>query len=64
MFTFVAVFKESAEHVYQAGLLMDFIPFFLGIDYNANEAILIGEGKKPTSWTSLSDVAGTYAPCG
>lgn len=64
MFIFFAVFKESAECVYQTGLLMDFIPFFLGIDFNANEAILIGEGKKPVSWTSLSDVAGTYVPCG
>jgi len=55
--------KVSAQCSYQAGFLMDFIPFFLGIDWN-KEVTLIGEGKKPASWTSLADVAGTHATCG
>lgn len=56
------MFKVSAQCVYQAGSLMDFIPFFLGTDWN-KEVTLIGEGKKPASWTSLADVAGTHVPC-
>ncbi|KAF8559080.1 NAD(P)-binding protein [Imleria badia] len=43
-----------------AGFLMDFIPFYLGIDWN-KEVTLIGEGKNPASWTSLIDVAGYLA---
>ncbi|KAF9221938.1 NAD(P)-binding protein [Gyrodon lividus] len=43
-----------------SGLLMDFIPFFLGIDWNG-EATLIGEGDKAASWTALPDVAGFLA---
>ncbi|KAF8450746.1 hypothetical protein L210DRAFT_269433 [Boletus edulis BED1] len=43
-----------------SGFLMDFIPFFLGIDWN-KEVTLIGEGKKPASWTSLADVTGYLA---
>ncbi|KAF9247019.1 hypothetical protein BU15DRAFT_69863 [Melanogaster broomeanus] len=40
-----------------AGILMDFIPFVLGIDWDG-QATLIGEGNTPASFTALDDVAG------
>jgi len=43
-----------------SGLLMDFIPFFLGIDWDGR-ATLIGEGDKAASWTALPDVTGFLA---
>ncbi|KAG9317271.1 hypothetical protein JVU11DRAFT_1466 [Chiua virens] len=45
---------------FYSGFLMDFIPFFLGMDWN-KEATLIGTGDKPASWTALADVTGYLA---
>ncbi|KAF8845746.1 NAD(P)-binding protein [Paxillus ammoniavirescens] len=42
------------------GLLMDFIPFFLGIDWDGR-ATLIGKGDKAASFTALPDVTGFLA---